>query len=138
MFTETEGSRKAIGDVDVVYHEGVYHLFHLVLPNHDFIAHAVSTNGINWRRVANALFIADPGGWDDLMLWTMHVTRDPRRPDRWRMFYTGLSRREQGRIQRIGLAVSDDLFHWRKAPVRWEDGRGESDPEADSGPGSAQ
>ncbi|MEQ8789269.1 MAG: glycosyl hydrolase [Pirellulaceae bacterium] len=129
MYTETEGSRKAIGDVDVLYHEGLYHLFHLVLPNHDFIAHAVSTDGINWRRVANALFIGDPGSWDDLMLWTMHVTPCPHEAGRWRMFYTGLSRREQGRIQRLGLAVSDDLYHWRKAPVHWRDTRGPHDPE---------
>lgn len=128
MYTETEGSRKTIGDVDVVYHGGLYHLFHLVLPNHDFIAHAVSADGIHWRRVSNALFIGDPGSWDDLMLWTVHVTPDPHQPGRWRMFYTGLSRREQGRMQRIGLAVSDDLFHWRKAPVNWRDHRGPNDP----------
>ncbi|RMF37543.1 MAG: glycosyl hydrolase [Planctomycetota bacterium] len=129
MFAEFEGSRRAIGDVDVVYHEGLYHLFHLVLPNHDYIAHAVSTDGIRWRRVNNALFIADPGSWDDLMLWTMHVSADPHRPGCWRMFYTGLSRREQGRIQRIGMAVSDDLFHWRKAPTHWTDDRGAHDPQ---------
>ena len=61
VFTETEGSRKSIGDVDVLYHEGLYHLFHLVLPNHDFIAHAVSTDAINWRRVNNALVYRRPG-----------------------------------------------------------------------------
>jgi beta-fructofuranosidase len=129
MYTETKGSRKAIGDVDVLYHEGLYHLFHLVLPNHDFIAHAVSTDGINWRRVANALFIGDPGSWDDLMLWTMHVSPDPHQEGRWRMFYTGLSRREQGRMQRLGMAVSDDLYYWRKAAVHWRDERGPNDPE---------
>lgn len=128
MFTETEGSRKAIGDVDVLYHEGLYHLFHLVLPNHDFIAHAVSTDAINWRRVNNALFIGDPGSWDDLMLWTMAVSPDPHQPGQWRMFYTGLSRKEQGNVQRIGLAISDDLFHWHKTPVNWRDERGHNDP----------
>lgn len=130
MFTETQGSRKAIGDVDVLYHDGLFHLFHLVLPNHDFIAHAVSTDAINWRRVNNALFIGDPGSWDDLMLWTMAVSPDPFQSGRWRMFYTGLSRRDQGNIQRIGLAVSDDLFHWKKSPVNWEDRRGTHDPPA--------
>lgn len=30
------------------------------------------------------------------------------------MFYTGLCRMESGRIQRVGMAVSDDLFNWRK------------------------
>ena len=129
MFTETAGSRKAIGDVDVLWHDGLYHLFHLVLPNHDFIAHAVSTDGIHWRRVRNALFIGDPGSWDDLMLWTMHVSPDPHRAGSWRMFYTGLSRRDRGSYQRIGLAVSDDLYHWEKHPVHWRDDRGPKDPE---------
>lgn len=129
MFTEIDGSRKTIGDVDILWHEGLYHLFHLVLPNHDFIAHAVSTDGIHWRRVRNSLFIGDPGSWDDLMLWTMHVSKDPNRPERWRMFYTGLSRRDRGRFQRIGLATSDDLYRWEKQPVNWTDGRGPNDPE---------
>ncbi len=128
MFSETDGSRKTIGDVDVLFHDGLYHLFHLVLPNHDFIAHAVSTDALNWRRVNNALFIGDPGSWDDLMLWTMHVSPDPHQPGRWRMFYTGLSRRDQGKFQRLGMAVSNDLFHWRKTAVHWEDHRGPNDP----------
>ena len=128
MYAETDGSRKAIGDIDVLFHEGLYHLFHLVLPNHDFIAHAVSTDGINWRRVRNALFIGDPGSWDDLMLWTMHVSPDPHQAGRWRMFYTGLTRRDRGRVQRIGLALSEDLFRWEKVAIRWDDRRGENDP----------
>ncbi|MEQ9409445.1 MAG: glycosyl hydrolase [Fuerstiella sp.] len=129
MFSESTWSRKTIGDVDVVCHRGLYHLFHLVLPNHDFIAHAISDNGLNWRRVDNALFIGDPGSWDDLMLWTMHVTPDPHHPGKWRMFYTGLSRRDQGLKQRIGMATSDDLYRWKKSPVDWTDGRGRTDPE---------
>lgn len=106
--------RSDIGDVDVVCHDGLFHLFHLVLPNHDFIAHAVSEDGMTWRRVRNALFVGDPGSWDDDMLWTMHVTPDPDKPDAWRMFYTGLARAELGRVQRVGLARSDDLFHWTR------------------------
>jgi len=129
VFSESDGSRKTIGDVDVLYHDGLYHLFHLVLPNHDFIAHAVSTDALNWRRVNNALFIGDPGSWDDLMLWTMHVSPDPHHRGRWRMFYTGLSRRDHGNYQRIGLAISDDLFHWEKSPVHWVDTRGPNDPD---------
>ena len=129
MFSESDGSRKSIGDVDVLFDDGLYHLFHLVLPNHDFIAHAVSTDALNWRRVNNALFIGDPGSWDDLMLWTMHVSPDPHHLGRWRMFYTGLSRRDQGNYQRLGMAISDDLFHWQKTPVHWEDHRGPKDPQ---------
>ena len=128
MFAELSSSRKTIGDVDVIFHDGVYHLFHLVLPNHDYIAHAISDNGLNWRRVKNALFIGDPGSWDDLMLWTMHVSADPHNDGCWRMFYTGLSRRDQGRVQRVGLAISEDLYSWTKYDVNWEDRRGNSDP----------
>lgn len=123
MYSETAGSRKTLGDVDVLYHDGIYHLFHLVLPNHDFIAHAVSNNGLTWRRVENALFLGDPGSWDDSMLWTIHVTPDPHKPGSWRMFYTGLSRRDHGQKQRIGMARSDDLYRWTKAPVAWKDRR---------------
>ena len=103
-----------IGDVDVVKVGDTFHLFHLVLPNHDYIAHAVSKDGLNWERVENALFISDPGAWDDDMLWTMHVSPDPYNEGAWRMFYTGLSMREQGRVQRIGLARSKDLYTWEK------------------------
>lgn len=103
-----------IGDVDVLKVGSTYHLFHLVLPNHDFIAHAVSEDGIHWTRVKNAFFIGDPDAWDDDMLWTMHVTPDPQKQGSWRMFYTGLSRAERGRVQRVGLARSDDLYNWTK------------------------
>lgn len=130
MFSETDGSRKAIGDIHVLFHAGLYHLFHLVLPNHDFIAHAVSTDAIHWRRVRNAIFLGDPGSWDDLMLWTMHVSPDPHRPGSWRMFYTGLSRKDRGLCQRVGLATSNDLYVWKKHPVHWQDKRGPNDPQA--------
>jgi beta-fructofuranosidase len=103
-----------IGDVDVVKYNGQYHLFHLTLPNHDYIAHAISQDGLKWQRVKNALFISDPKAWDDDMLWTMHVSPDPYKPGSWRMFYTGLCMRERGRIQRVGLARSDDLYNWYK------------------------
>jgi beta-fructofuranosidase len=103
-----------IGDVDVVCDDGLYHLFHLTLPNHDYIAHAVSKDGIKWERVKNALFISDPKSWDDDMLWTMHVTPNPYEEGAWRMFYTGLCLRESGRVQRIGLAHSPNLYDWVK------------------------
>lgn len=118
MYEDAGFGRKTMGDVDVLFHEGIYHLFHLVLPNHDFIAHAISRDGLNWQRVENAVFIGHPGSWDDHMLWTMHVSADPRQPGRWRMFYTGISREDGGRIQRIGCAHSEDLYRWEKASDR--------------------
>lgn len=120
MYDDSVGTRKTMGDVDVLYHDGLYHLFHLVLPNHDFIAHAVSRDGLKWERVENSIFIGHPGSWDDAMLWTMNVTRDPWDPSTWRMFYTGLARKDRQLVQRIGLATSKDLYVWRKAATRWK------------------
>ncbi|MBL7007268.1 MAG: glycosyl hydrolase [Spirochaetia bacterium] len=114
MYTGKGFEASELGDVDVFPHNGVFHLFHLVLPNHDYIAHAVSKDGFLWRRVKNALFIGEPGEWDDDMVWTMHVSHDPIMPSQFRMFYTGLSRKEGGRVQRIGLARSIDLYRWEK------------------------
>lgn len=114
MYTGGGFQAFAVGDVDVLWDEGLFHLFHLVLPNHAYIAHAVSEDGLTWRRVENALFVSDPGSFDDDMLWTMHVSPDPHRERSWRMFYTGLCLAEQGRVQRVGLARSDDLYRWEK------------------------
>lgn len=101
-----------IGDIDVIEHNGTFHLFHLVIPNHDYIAHAVSDDGINWTRVKNAIYTSEPGGWDDDMVWTMHISIADE--GGFEMFYTGLSLKEHGLVQRIGRATSDDLYDWTK------------------------
>lgn len=121
MYSEIAGGRKTLGDIDVFYADGIYHLFHLVLPTHDYVAHAVSNDCIHWRRVENAIHIGDPGSFDDSMLWTTHVSRHPFRAGWYRMFYTALSRRDHGSIQRIGMAESPDLYCWTKAPSNWID-----------------
>lgn len=100
-----------IGDVDVFIKDGVYHLFHLIIPNHDYIAHAISYDGISWKRTQNALFVGHPGEWDDDMLWTMHVSEID---GKFQMFYTGLRRKDRGVVQKIGLAESKDLLLWNK------------------------
>ncbi|MDA3956401.1 hypothetical protein [Oceanispirochaeta sp.] len=114
MYTGKGFEVSELGDVDIIRHNGLFHLFHLVLPNHDYIAHAVSNDGLLWRRVKNPIFIGEPGDWDDDMIWTMHVSHDPDGPALFRMFYTGLCRKESGRVQRIGLARSNDLYYWEK------------------------
>jgi beta-fructofuranosidase len=76
------------------------------------IGHAVSTDLRSWRLVADALVPAEGPGWDDLATWTGCVVRGP--DGRWFMFYTGVSRADGGLVQRIGLAVSDDLLVWRR------------------------
>ena len=101
-----------IGDVEVHLHNGIYHLFHLIIPNHDYIAHAVSKDGISWERIDNAMFVGHPGEWDDDMLWTMDVTDLD--DGTFEMFYTGLQLEDRGVNQRVGRAVSTDLINWEK------------------------
>jgi beta-fructofuranosidase len=111
MYSGSGFSDWEIGDITVIIHRGVYHLFHLIIPNHDYIAHAVSRDGISWRRVNNALFVGHPGEWDDDMLWTMHVCEVN---GKFEMYYTGLQRKDRGVVSRIGYAESDNLVDWTK------------------------
>jgi beta-fructofuranosidase len=75
MYSGSGYSDWEIGDITVIIDNGVYHLFHLIIPNHDYIAHAVSSDGISWKRVKNPLFFGHTGEWDEDMLWTMHVVK---------------------------------------------------------------
>lgn len=112
MYSGSGFSDWEIGDITVIIHKNVYHLFHLIIPNHDYIAHAISKDGISWKRVNNALFVGHPGEWDDDMLWTMHVCEVN---NKFEMYYTGLQRQDRGVISRIGLAVSYNLIDWEKS-----------------------
>ncbi len=97
-----------------------HHLFYLQaprsLPSPDdrhwnvSIGHAVSTDLRTWKVLPDALAPA-ASGWDDCTTWTGSVIRHD---DKWWMFYTGTSTAEQGLVQRVGLATSDDLTTWRR------------------------
>lgn len=78
------------------------------------IGHAVSRDLRTWRVLPDALHPGPDGSWDDLATWTGSVIEHD---GRWYMLYTGIKRSEQGLVQRIGLAVSDDLGHWDKHPA---------------------
>jgi beta-fructofuranosidase len=105
---------------------GEHHLFFLHAPRdlpdphhrHDraSIGHARSVDLRSWDVLADALTTADAPAWDDLALWTGSVARAP--DGGWRLFYTGRSRADAGRIQRIGVADSDDLLTWTRAGDR--------------------
>ncbi|GAA3005883.1 family 43 glycosylhydrolase [Streptosporangium longisporum] len=101
-----------------------YHLFFLRASRalHDpgrrhhraSIGHAVSRDLRAWELLPDALVAADHDDWDDLATWTGSVVRGPQK---WMMYYTGVSRGEKGLIQRIGLATSDDLVTWHRHPA---------------------
>src|SRR5688572_25097244 len=76
------------------------------------IGHAISTDLRSWRLLPDALAAADSPSWDDLAVWTGCTVSGP--DGRWYMFYTGVSRAERGLVQRIGLAISDDLVTWHR------------------------
>jgi len=123
MYYSKGWSPTEIGDMCLIAHEDRLHLFHLCLPSHDTIAHLVSDDGVTWQRLPNALHVGEPGSFDDDQLWTMHVFAWN---DRFHMLYTAMATQEQGRIQRTGLAVSDDLTTWTKVeqnPVATPDAR---------------
>ena len=115
MYTPPGANPNELGDITVIDHAGQIHLFHLTLPNHDVVAHAVSDDGITFQPVASAIHIGAAGECDDDMIWTMHVIRHPRRK-LFHMYYTGCSLAENGQFQRVALATSTDLSHWRKHP----------------------
>jgi beta-fructofuranosidase len=89
------------------------------------IGHATSGDLREWRLQPDALVHSDFPAWDDRALWTGSVIRQP--DGLWRMFYTAISHAEEGHIQRIGTALSDDLVVWTRSPdnpvleadVRW-------------------
>lgn len=86
------------------------------------IGHAVSRDLRTWRVLPDALGPGPAGAWDDASTWTGSVVRHD---DRWWLLYTGTSTAERGLVQRVGLAVSDDLLSWEKhdAPVLEADPR---------------
>jgi len=98
-----------------------YHLFFLKAPRggdpglrhwNTSVGHAVSTDLEQWQVVAEALTPSIEPAFDDLATWTGSVVRDDE--GLWQMFYTGLSRAEDGQVQRIGVATSTDLQSWTK------------------------
>ncbi len=99
------------------------HIFYLQAPRsigdpeerhwHATIGHAVSQDMVHWEPLPDALMPAPAPAFDDLATWTGSVIQHN---GLWYMFYTGLSQAENGRIQRIGLATSADLFEWQRHP----------------------
>lgn len=112
-----------VWDFWIVKNQDNYHLFFLYASRalHDperrhhraGIGHAVSTDLTRWERVTDALVHDDPPSFDHTATWTGSIVQGE--DQRWYLFYTGATLTEHGQLrQQIGLATSDDLFHWRK------------------------
>ena len=101
---------------------GLTHVFYLQAPRslgdperrhrNARLGHAVSSDLVSWEVLPDPLPIGPAGAWDDLATWTGSIIRGPDRT--WSLFYTGCSTRDDGLVQRIGLATSADLLHWER------------------------
>jgi beta-fructofuranosidase len=119
-------------DVHVFYLQAPRSLGDPELRHHNAtIGHAVSRDLRRWDVLPDALGSGPPGAFDDLATWTGSVVRHD---GGWHLFYSGIARAEAGRVQRIGLATSDDLIAWERrglvleADTRWYDRQHWRDP----------
>ena len=75
------------------------------------LGHAVSTNLLDWTELPPIIPPEQPGKIGDLQSWTGSTIEHE---GRYYMFYTMRSSCDAYKIQRIGMAVSDDLMTWEK------------------------
>ena len=80
------------------------------------VGHAVSTDLRAWERLPDPLPEARDG-LDDRATWTGCTTPGE---GRWWLFTSGLSEHEDGRVQRIGAATSEDLLTWERTDLLLE------------------
>lgn len=101
-------------------HEGAVHAFHLqvlapesqrTLREAYGIGHAVSYNLLDWKELPNALEPGEVGSGEDLNIFTGCAFE---REGACYLYYTQRDSRNEGRIQRIALAVSRDFCHFEK------------------------
>ena len=99
----------------IVPHGGGYVLFYngkeqTAWPWHEQVGIAQSDTVHGWVRYAgNPVLRVTPNHWDSVFSCGQHVLHDARR-NRWVMFYCGFD----GHHAQDGVAVSDDLLHWKK------------------------
>lgn len=111
---------KFLWDLWFISDRGKYHVFYLQSKRTEdaenrhnanvSIGHAVSRDLEKWEELPTALRPGKPGSWDDLALWTGSIIK---KGGKYYMFYTGRNR-DAVWIQKIGLAVSDNLMDWEK------------------------
>lgn len=103
---------------------GVLHAFYLMAPkslgNPDLrhvnarVGHSISSDGINWEHLPEALGPQDSESFDNQAIWTGSIVHTD---GQWHMFFTGINRITREKVQALGHAVSPDLLTWtRVAP----------------------
>lgn len=75
------------------------------------VGHSVSTDGVHWTHVADAISSSDGDDFDSQATWTGSIVRAG---GLWHMFYTGIHRETRERVQAIGHATSPDLMTWTR------------------------
>jgi hypothetical protein len=96
-------------------HDGVFHLF---FHNEgqfagNEIEHYTSID-LQTLVYAGVALRPNPAGWDSFGLWAPHIVEDH---NTYFMFYTGVDGFGPDAKQRIGLAVSTDLFNWTRCSI---------------------
>ncbi len=108
-------------DFWLLEYRGQWHLFHLQAPRgkcpewrHHVasVGHAVSSDLRSWEPRPTAFEAGPEGDWDDRCIWTGSMLEWN---ERFWFLYTA-RKRDGFLLQKIGLAVSDDLEHWERHP----------------------
>ncbi len=73
----------------------------------DTVGHAVTKDLVNWEILPPCLTV-DPGLFEEYQVWSPGIAE---KNGRYYMYYTGVN---MNAAQAICLAVSDDLYSWRK------------------------
>ncbi len=106
---------RMIGDAWYYNDDGTIHTFFLTKPDGAAfgldIGHAVSRDLVSWEYLGFALTRGELGSWDDKNLATGGVIR---RDGKYWMAYTGHKMDDPILVQRVGVAVSNDLTTWEK------------------------
>lgn len=107
-------------DFCLLEEQGIWHLYHIAgtpgvsccLPGNEiWFGHATTRDFQTWETHEPCFFI-DARGWDHGHVFAPYVVKHA---DRYWMAYTGVA---TDNTQRIGVAISDDLFQWRRASDR--------------------
>ena len=107
---------------DFCLHEsgGIWHLYHIAgtpgvsccLPGNEiWFGHATTRDFVTWETHEPCFFI-NPSGWDHGHVFAPYVISQGGK--HW-IFYTGVA---TDNTQRIGVAISPDLFHWERTGDR--------------------